>query len=154
MRRPGYPRASGTQGTSALATDLDTARAFFEACEAGKGWAACSPCCTADAGFSAQAGALAEVKTLAAYADWMQGILGVLTDGRYELHCFAHDAARGTVAACATFIGTHLAGGPVPPTGRTTRTDYVYVMRLRGGKIEHMTKVWNDGFALRELGWA
>ena len=137
-----------------MASDLDTARAFFEACEAGRGWKACKAYCTPDASFSAQAGALAEVKTLSAYADWMQGIMGVLTDGHYDLHCFAHDAQRGTVAACATFIGTHLAGGPVPPTGRTTRTDYVYVMRLAGGKIVHMTKVWNDGLALKELGWA
>jgi ketosteroid isomerase-like protein len=135
-------------------SDLNTAKAFFEACEAGKGWAACAPWCTPDATFSAQAGALAEVRTLAQYADWMQGLLTVLTDGRYELHAFAEDAARGQVVAFATFIGTHKAGGPVPPTGKTTRTDYVYAMRFQGGKIVHMTKVWNDGLALKELGWA
>jgi hypothetical protein len=27
-------------------------------------------------------------------------------------------------------------------------------MTLAGGKISHMTKVWNDGYALKELGWA
>lgn len=137
-----------------MPSDLDTARAFFEACEAGKGWAGCSAHCTPDASFAAQSGALAEVKTLSAYADWMQGILTMLTDGRYELKCFAHDPERGTVAASATFIGTHLAGGPCPPTGKTTRTDYVYVMTMRGGKVAHVTKVWNDGYALKELGWA
>jgi ketosteroid isomerase-like protein len=42
----------------------------------------------------------------------------------------------------------------MPPTGKTTRTDYVYAMRFRDGKISHMTKVWNDGYALKELGWA
>jgi ketosteroid isomerase-like protein len=135
-------------------SNLETAKAFFEACETGGGWAACQPHCAPGASFAAQAGALAEVKTLEQYAEWMKGILSVLTDGRYELHAFAEDAARGQVCAFATFIGTHLAGGPMPPTGKTTRTDYVYAMRFEGGKIAHMTKVWNDGFALRELGWA
>ncbi len=137
-----------------MASDITTAQAFFEACEAGKGWETCKAFCTPDATFSAQAGALAEVRTLQQYADWMQGILTVLTDGHYELTCFAADEARGTVAACATFIGTHLAGGPCPPTGKTTRTDYVYVMTMRAGKIAHMTKIWNPTMALKELGWA
>ncbi|WP_439577304.1 nuclear transport factor 2 family protein [Elioraea sp.] len=137
-----------------MISDLTAARAFFEACEAGAGWEGCKAHCTPDATFSAQAWALAEVKSLSAYADWMKGIMGVLTDGHYDLKCFAHDPDRNTVAACATFIGTHLAGGPIAPTGKTTRTDYVYVMTLAGGRISHMTKVWNDGYALKELGWA
>ncbi|MBK1662322.1 ester cyclase [Paracraurococcus ruber] len=135
-------------------SNLTTAKAFFELCETGRGWEACRAHCTPDASFAAQAGALAEIRTLAQYADWMQGILTVLTDGRYELHAFAEDAERGEVVAFATFIGTHKAGGPMPPTGRTTRTDYVYAMRMRDGRIAHMTKVWNDGYALQELGWA
>jgi hypothetical protein len=30
----------------------------------------------------------------------------------------------------------------------------VYVMQFEGGKIAHMTKIWNAGLALKELGWA
>ena len=134
-------------------SDLAIAKAFFEACESGGGWAACQPYCAPDAGFTAQADALAELRTLADYTDWMRALLAVLTDGRCDLHAFAEDTARGQVMACATFTGTHLAGGPVPPTGRTTRTHYVYVMQCRGGRITHLTKIWNDGHALRELGW-
>ncbi len=93
-------------------------------------------------------------ETLEQYTDWMKGILTVLTDGTYELKSFAEDREHGNVCAYATFIGTHKAGGPVPPTGRTTRTDYVYVMDFDGDRIRHMTKVWNDGYALKELGWA
>lgn len=137
-----------------MPSDIQAAKAFFEACEAGKGWEACSAWCTPDATFSAQAGALAEVRTLQQYAEWMKGLLTVLTDGRYELKAFAADEERGNVCAFATFIGTHLAGGPCPPTGRTTRSDYVYVMDFRGGKIAHLTKIWNDGHALTEPGWA
>ncbi|MBL6458309.1 nuclear transport factor 2 family protein [Belnapia sp. T6] len=135
-------------------SNMETARAFFEACETGQGWEACRPACAEGATFAAQAGALADVTTLQQYTEWMKGILTVLTDGTYELKAFAEDPERGQVCAFATFIGTHKAGGPVPPTGRTTRTDYVYVMRFQDGKITHMTKVWNDGYALKELGWA
>jgi ketosteroid isomerase-like protein len=135
-------------------SNLATARAFFEACESGRGWDGCRAYCTPDAAFSAQAGALAEVRTVEQYAEWMKGILSVLTDGHYALHAFAEDLAQGQVVAFATFIGTHKVGGPVPPTGKTTRTDYVYAMRFHDGKLVQMTKIWNDSYALKELGWA
>jgi ketosteroid isomerase-like protein len=135
-------------------SNLETAKAFFEACDAGRGWEVCRAYCAPDAAFAAQTGALADVRTLEQYTEWMRGLLSMLTDGTYELHAFAEDRVRGQVCAFATFIGTHKAGGPVPPTGKTTRTDYVYAMRFRDGKIAHMTKVWNDGYALKELGWA
>ncbi|WP_424138606.1 nuclear transport factor 2 family protein [Roseomonas chloroacetimidivorans] len=131
-----------------------TAKAFFEACEAGKEWEACRAYCTPDATFSAQADVLADVRTLEQYTGWMQRLLTVLTDGSYELKSFAVDEERNNICAYATFTGTHLAGGPIAPTGKTTRTDYVYVMQFEGGKIAHMTKIWNSGHALKELGWA
>ena len=136
-------------------SNMETARAFFEACEAGKGWEACRAHCAPDATFTAQAGALADVKTLEQYTDWMQAIMTILPDGHYELKSFATDEVRNNVAAYAIFHGTHTGdGGPVPPTGRSTSTDYVYVMQFRDGKIAHMTKVWNSGYALKDLGWA
>lgn len=95
------------------------------------------------------------MRTLKGYAEWMKGILTVLTDGHYTLKAFATDAERNSVVAYAVFHGTHLAGGPVPPTGKTTNTDYVYVMQFGAdGKIAHMTKIWHSGLALKELGWA
>jgi hypothetical protein len=132
----------------------EQAAAFFEACETGKGWAECSAYCTSDATFSAQAEPLAEIKTLEQYTEWMKGLLTILTDGRYELKSFATDTARHNVCAFGVFTGTHLAGGPCPPTGKTTTTDYVYVMQFQGEKIAHMTKIWHSGLALKHLGWA
>jgi hypothetical protein len=133
----------------------ETAMQFFMACEAGKGWAACSLYCTSDASFTAQAEPLAGVTTLEAYCEWMQGLMTVMTDGHYTLRSFATDTERNNVCAYAVFTGTHLAGGPIPPTGKTTNTDYVYVMQFDAiGKISHMTKIWNSGVALKELGWA
>ena len=137
-----------------MASITDVAKAFFEACEAGKGWAACQEYCQPNATFSAQAEPLADTHTLAQYADWMQGLMKVLPDGRYDLKCFATDPGRQTVAAYAIFHGTHTGeGGPCPPTGKSVSTDYVYVMAFEGGKIRHMTKIWNAGLALKQLGW-
>ncbi|MBN8902939.1 MAG: polyketide cyclase [Rhodospirillales bacterium 69-11] len=137
-------------------TDIaTTARAFFDACETGQGWAACAPFCTPDATFAAQAEPLAEVKTLQAYCDWMTMICGLMPDARYELRAWAEDADRHCVIAFAVFHGTHTgAGGPVPPTGRSVQTDYVYARTFTGEKISHMTKVWNASWAMRALGWA
>ncbi len=130
------------------------AEAFFDACETGKGWEACSAYCKPDATFAAQAEPLTGVKTLAQYTDWMKAMLTVLPDGRYELKSFATDVARNNVAAYAVFHGTHTGpGGPMAATGRGTSTDYVYVMQFEGDKIIHMTKIWNAGLAMKDLGW-
>jgi len=132
-----------------------TARGFFESCETGGGWAACEAFCHEGASFSCQADALADVTTLAGYAEWMKGLLGPIPDGRYELTAFAADAARGTVVAAAVFHGTQTGpGGPGDPTGRRVASDYAYVMTFEGDRIRHMTKIWNDVQALRQLGWA
>jgi predicted ester cyclase len=137
-----------------MSSIADTAKAFFDACETGKGWEACKAYCKPDASFSAQAEPLAEVRTLQQYADWMKGMLVVLPDARYEVKSFAVDSQRNNVCAYAVFSGTHKGqGGPVPPTGKKTNTDYVYVMDFDGGKIRHMTKIWHAGWAMKELGW-
>jgi predicted ester cyclase len=132
-----------------------TAREFFEACETGGGWEACKGYCHDGAGFACQADALADTTTLEGYAEWMKGLLGPIPDGRYELTAFATDTDRGTVVASAVFHGTQTgAGGPGAPTGRPVASDYAYVMRFDGDRIAHMTKIWNDAQALRQLGWA
>ena len=137
-----------------MASITETAERFFVACETGKGWQACQAYCQPDATFSAQAGALADVTTLAQYTEWMQGLFTPLPDGRYQLKAFATDEARQTVMAYAVFAGTHTGDGdPVPPTGKGIQSDYVYVMEFAGDTIRHMTKIWNDGFALTALGW-
>jgi predicted ester cyclase len=128
---------------------------FFEACEAGKGWDACKAYCVPDATFAAQAEPLADVRSLSQYTDWMKGLMTIMPDGRYQLRSFAVDESRKNVCAYAVFSGTHTGqGGPVPPTGKSISSDYVYVMEFDGERIRHMTKIWNAGFAMKELGWA
>jgi hypothetical protein len=81
----------------------ETARSFFDACETGQGWAACSAYCRPDATFDAQAEPLAEMRTLEQYTEWMKAMSAL--------------------------------------------------MDFDGGKISHMTKVWNSRWALKDLGW-
>jgi predicted ester cyclase len=76
-------------------------------------------------------------------------------DGACELRSLAVDEERNNVTAYAVFRGTQTGeGGPVPPTGKRVESDYVYIMQFEGDLIRHMTKVWNDGVALKQLGWA
>jgi predicted ester cyclase len=139
----------------AMSTIKETAEQFFEACETGKGWAGCQEYCHPDATFAAQADALANVTTLKAYTEWMQGLMTILPDGKAEVQSFAVDETRNNVAVFGVFRGTHTGdGGPVPPTGKSAEADYVYVMDFDGDKIRHMTKIWNDGMTMRQLGWA
>ncbi|MEJ2257754.1 MAG: nuclear transport factor 2 family protein [Woeseiaceae bacterium] len=134
---------------------LNPARDFFEACETGKGWEACSPYCHSDATFSSQTDALADISTLEGYCEWMKDLFSPIPDGHYELKFFAADEADESVAAVAVFHGTQTGpGGPVPPTGKKVAADYTYHMIFEDGRIRHMTKIWNDAISMRQLGWA
>ena len=133
----------------------EVAEKFFEACETGQGWESCKEYCTPDASFSAQAEPLADIRDLQGYTEWMKGLLAFIPDGHYEVKSFATDEQRGNVCAFGVFSGTHTGqGGPCPPTGKSTNADYVYVMEFDGDRIRHMTKIWNAGFTMKELGWA
>jgi predicted ester cyclase len=137
-----------------MASIRDTAERFFEVCESGKGWAACERYCHPGATFAAQVDTLHDIESLEAYTEWMKGLLTPLPDGNAEVRAFAVDEARHNVVAFGVFRGTHTGeGGPVPPTGKSVESEYVYVMDFDGEKIRNMTKIWNDGIALRQLGW-
>jgi predicted ester cyclase len=132
----------------------ETAKQFFDTCETGKGWAGCAQYCHSGATFAAQTDALAGIETLEAYTEWMKNLLTPLADGVAEVKSFAVDETRNNVTAYGVFRGTHTGeGGPVPPTGKSAAADYVYVMDFDGDKIRHMTKIWNDGYTMRQLGW-
>ena len=134
---------------------IETAMKFFKACEEGKGWDECKSYCIADATFSAQAEPLADMQSLEQYTEWMKGFLTFMSDAGYEIKSFAADDERKSVCAYAVFSGRHTGeGGPCPPTGKRTASDYVYVMEFDGDKIRHMTKIWNAPWAMKELGWA
>ena len=144
-----------TNGAGPLTSIADTAAQFFDCCETGKGWEGCEQFCHSGATFSAQVDALAGITTVKAYTEWMKGLLEQLPDGTAAVQAFAVDEARNNVTVFGVFRGTHTGeGGPVPPTGKSAEADYVYVMEFEGDKIRHMTKIWNDGITLGQLGWA
>ena len=134
---------------------LDQAESFFDACETGKGWDACKAYCHRNATFSSQTMALADISTLEGYCEWMRNLFTPIPDARYELKFFGADDASKSVTAVAVFHGTQTGpGGPVPPTGKKVAADYVYHMIFDGNRIKHMTKIWNDGISMQQLGWA
>jgi predicted ester cyclase len=138
-----------------MSTNLEQAKLFFEACETGKGWEGCRAYCHSDASFSAQATALADISTLEEYCNWMRDMFTPIPDAHYELKAFSEDAARHCVTAFAVFKGTQTGpGGPGEPTGKSLAADYVYAMEFEGDRIRHLTKIWNDGISMQELGWA
>ena len=131
-----------------------TAHSFFEACEDGEGWQVCSRYCKPDASFSAQAEALADVTTLEAYTDWMKGLYTLMPDAGYELKSWGLTPSATTFAPMRSFLGRiPEKGARCPPTGKSVRSDYVYVMSFEGDKIAHLTKIWNSQYALTEIGW-
>ncbi len=132
----------------------ETALQFFTACESGQGWEACRPYCHDDASFDVQAESLAGLKTVAAYSDSIPALLITLPDAHYELQFLSDDQPSQTVVAYALFRGTHTGpNGPVAPTGRQIDADYAFVMRFSEGKIARVTKIWNDAYSARQLGW-
>ena len=138
-----------------MSKHTDMATGFYDACESGKGWEGCKSFCTPDASFSCQSASMAQVTTVEQYTDWMKGLMTVMPDAGYTLKGLGEDTDRGCVLAFGVFTGTHTgAGGPIEPTGKATKTEYVFVMQIEDGAIKHITKIWNDGFALSQLGWA
>lgn len=133
---------------------IETAMTFFDDLESGKGWDVCKASCHEDASFSCQADALSDITTLEGYAGWVKGLFTPVPDMHPEIKSFATDPQRNSVAVFAVVHGTQTGeGAPVPPTGNTVAADYVYVMQFDADKIRHMTKIWNDGYTLRQLGW-
>lgn len=135
---------------------MDVATALFHACEGLEGWAGCQQYVAEGARFVAQSEPLVDIDTIEGYCEWMAGLgRGPLAGCHYELHSSAWDADSGTGLFFATFVGTHSGeGGPVPETGRSTHSHYVYAISVNDdGKVSHMVKVWNAPWALGELGW-
>jgi hypothetical protein len=135
---------------------LENATRFFHACESLEGWDGCQQYVAPGASFAAQSEPLVEVDTVQGYTEWMAGLGSTALAGcSYDLHASSYDEANRTAIFFATFNGTHDGeGGPIPPTHKTTHSDYVYVMKMDDDdKVAQMTKVWNAPWALRELGW-
>lgn len=135
---------------------FNVAKQFFNACEAPLGWQGCQEYVASGATFSAQSEPIAEITSVEGYCEWMHGFGTVTAKGAtYTLHTQAWDADNNTALFYATYHATHVGeGGPVPPTGEATNSDYVYAIKMNDeNKVQHMTKIWNAPWAMNELGW-
>lgn len=134
----------------------ETATAFFHACEGLQGWEGCREYVAEGATFAAQCEPLVDIDTVEGYCEWMAGLgKGPLEGCSYEIKSSAWDEETRTALFFGIFTGTHVGeGGPVPPTGQQTRSDYVYALTMDSDdKVSDMTKIWNAPWALTELGW-
>ena len=135
---------------------FENATRFVHACEGLEGWAGCQALTAEGASFNAQSEPLVDISTVEAYCEWMAGLgKGPLAGCSYDLHNSAWDEGSRTALFFATFNGTHSGdGGPVPATGKSTRSHYVYALTMDSDdKVSHMVKIWNAPWALGELGW-
>ena len=135
----------------------ENAKKFYEACESGSGWDGCKQYVADGAEFSAQSEPLVDITTVEGYCEWAKGLGMVTAPGAtFDLHVSGFDDDTNTALFFATFNATHTGdGGPVPPTGKTTHTEYVYALTMNDDdKVSKMVKIWNAPWAMSELGWA
>ena len=135
---------------------FENAARVFNACESSQGWEACKPYVEPDAPFEAQVGLLTEVGTVEGYAEWMTHTPGMMPDAHFHVHTSAWDEANRAAMFFATFHGRHTGEeGPVPPTNQEMKSHYVFVVYMNDAdRVERIVKIWNDAWAMNQLGWA
>jgi len=136
---------------NALATIADR---FHDACMGGEGWEACQRYCLPDATFSHEGSMLADCRTVEAYTEHVKAMLTPIPNLRREVRAIAVDEDRSQVIVHYLMKGTHTdEGAPHPPTGKGFASNSVLVFEFEGDLIRHVTKVWNDGYTLQQIGW-
>jgi hypothetical protein len=139
------------------ATAFTNAKRIMVALDAPKPFEEIADIVVEGAPFICQAAALDGVDTIKAWADWMVNFGTNIAPGcSATVHSVAWDADNKTAHYFATFHAKHTGdGGPLPATNQETNTHYNYVLVMNDDdKCVSMTKVWNDGYCLKEMGWA
>ena len=148
-------------------SNLDTAKAFFDACEKGDGWEVCKFQCTPNAKFRCQAAIFhpplaTETNLGGSLQNYVQSmkmfVTQVMPGGYPDDIVSAYDEKANTAIICASFHGRHTntpeGANLPPPTHKSTVSDYVYRMHFNAeGKIDGMIKIWNSEWSGAELGW-
>ncbi|MEM9531063.1 MAG: hypothetical protein AAGA23_09090 [Pseudomonadota bacterium] len=135
---------------------MDVATRFFHQCEGLKGREGCAELVAEGATFEAQSEPIADIKLALDYCDWMQGVgQGPLNGCSYRILNSSFDESTSTALFFGEFTGTHSGeGGPVPATGKTTVSHYVYAVTVNDDNlVSHLVKIWNAPWSLAELGW-
>jgi hypothetical protein len=71
------------------------------------------------------------------------------------IHSQGWDAEHKIACHFATFHAKHTGpGGPVEPTNKEMATDYAYFVFMNDeGMCTKISKVWNDVWAMKQIGW-
>jgi predicted ester cyclase len=135
-------------------TDIEAiAASFHHACMTGAGWEACRQHCTPDATFEHEGETFADVRTLEAYAAFVQCLYAAVPDFGHDVLAVAVDHALGRALVHYRIRGTRAGGGPaVPPTGKAMASDCVLILHFEGERIHHAQKVWNDRQMMKQVG--
>eukprot|EP00038_Savillea_parva_P025626 m.48692 g.48692 ORF g.48692 m.48692 type:complete len:173 (+) comp7022_c0_seq1:185-703(+) len=137
---------------------MKAAMAFYDFSETGKGWDKCKDyVVNEDAPFDGQfVGSLSAIKTIKDYVGFTYGCT-IAMPGCTATPWFAgFDEKNRSVNICADFKGhnTQPCEGFPPPTGKSTVSHYSYTVWFNEDcKIIRMRKLWNDQYAMKELGW-
>ena len=122
---------------------LTVARAFFDACDFGKGLDGCKQFCHSDASFETEAETLANIDTLAIYCDWMIDALAMLDkDVKVKVKAIAHDRDTDIVLIYGEIEGTVTIG----PEPMPMKTDYVYALHFKKVKFVMYRKFGNSTY--------
>lgn len=137
-------------------TAFTNAKKVFECIDTAKAFDTISEYVAEDASFEAQSAATDGIETVKGYTEWAVAFGNETIPGcTYDVHCCAWDDTTKTAMYHGTFHGTHTGpGGPVGPTNKTMHANYAYFAVMDDdNKVSKMTKVWNDGHSMKQLGW-
>lgn len=130
------------------------------ACDGGGGWAACQHLCVEDATFTCQSDTMGKFTTIREYADFMAGFGLSCPNATWTTDEESWNGVTHTATFFCTYYGQHTVSvegyGPTVPTLKKAVSHYcckVTTDPARGNKVVNITKVWNDIWMLRELGW-
>ena len=140
--------------------EFNNCQVCMVACDGGGGWAACKDLCVPDATFSCQSDTMGKFKTIQEYTDFMAAFGQACPNPTWTTDASSWDGVTHTATFFCTYYCTHTVSvdgvGPSTPTQRSAVSNYCCMVKTdpnRGNRIVHITKVWNDIWMLKELGW-
>ena len=140
--------------------EFNNCQVCMVACDSGGGWAACKDMCVPDATFSCQSDTMGKFKTIQEYTDFMAAFGQACPNPTWTTDASSWDGVTHTATFFCTYYCTHTVSvngvGPSTPTQRSAVSNYCCMVKTdpdRGNRIVHITKVWNDIWMLKELGW-
>ena len=154
------PRPISAVLVSEPPAEFDNCQICMAACDSGKGWEACQDQCVPEATFCCQNETLGGMTTVQEYADFIALFGKACPNATWTTHTVLWDGVNHTATFVCTYHCQHtesVAGlGPLVPTQKTAHSQYCYSIQTdpsRQNKIVHITKIWNDTWMLRDLGW-